>query len=143
MLAVALVVGFVLLERRPDAMAPVSLFSSRVFTAANLMTFLVYGALGAVLFFLVLQLQVTGGYSAIQAGVSTLPMTVVMLLLSSRLSVLAARTGPRLPMTVGPLVCATGALLLSRRRREVDVPAPTSSRGSCCSPSAWPRWSRR
>lgn len=114
LLALALVVGFVLLERRPRAMAPVSLFSSRVFAAANLMSFLVYGALGTVLFFLVLQLQVTLGYSPIQAGVSTLPITVVMLLLSSRLSVLAARTGPRVPMTVGPLVCGTGTLLLSR-----------------------------
>ncbi len=114
LVALALVVGFVLLERRPHAMAPVSLFSSRVFTAANVMSFLVYGALGTVLFFLVLQLQVTLGYSPIQAGISTLPITVVMLLLSSRLSVLAARTGPRVPLTVGPLVCGTGTLLLSR-----------------------------
>ena len=94
-------------------MAPLSMFRSRVFSAANLMTLLVYGALGAVLFFLVLQLQVTRGYDAIAAGVATLPLPVVMLLLSSRASVIAARTGPRLPMTVGPIVCALGALLLS------------------------------
>ena len=60
---------------------------SRVFSAANLMTLLVYGALGAVLFFLVLQLQVTAGYDAIAAGVATLPIPIVMLLLSSRTSV--------------------------------------------------------
>lgn len=104
---------FLRLERRPTAMAPLSLFRSRVFAAANLMTLLVYGALGAVLFFLVLQLQVSAGYDAISAGMSTLPIPVVMLLLSRRSSVLAARTGPRVPMTVGPLVCALGAFLLS------------------------------
>jgi EmrB/QacA subfamily drug resistance transporter len=112
--AVAAWVAFVVLERRPGAMVPLSLFRSRVFSAANLMTLLVYGALGAVLFFLVLQLQVTVGYDAIEAGAATLPIPVVMLFLSSRSSVLAARTGPRLPMTVGPLICAVGAFLLSR-----------------------------
>ena len=94
-------------------MAPMSMFRSRTFSAANLMTLLVYGALGAVLFFLVLQLQVTAEYDAIAAGVATLPIPIVMLLLSSRTSVIAARTGPRLPMTVGPIVCAIGVLLLS------------------------------
>ena len=111
--SVASMAAFVLLERRPGAMAPLSMFASRVFSAANLMTLLVYGALGAVLFFLVLQLQVTAGYDAIAAGVATLPIPIVMLLLSSRTSVIAARTGPRLPMTVGPIVCAVGTLLLA------------------------------
>ncbi len=112
--AVAAWVTFVVLERRPGAMVPLSLFRSRVFAAANLMTLLIYGALGAVLFFLVLQLQVTVAYDAIEAGAATLPIPVVMLFLSSRSSVLASRTGPRFPMTVGPLVCALGAFLLSR-----------------------------
>jgi EmrB/QacA subfamily drug resistance transporter len=110
---VAASAAFVVLERRPHAMAPLSMFSSRVFSAANLMTFLVYGALGSVLFFLVLQLQVTTGYGAIAAGVATLPIPVVMLFLSSRSSVLAARTGPRVSMTIGPLACGSGVLLLS------------------------------
>jgi len=112
---VSLVAGaaFVLAERRPGAMAPVELFASRVFTAANLMTFLVYGALSAVLFLLVLQLQVTSGYSALEAGLATLPITVVMLLFSSRAAVLAARTGPRFPMSIGPVLCAAGVVLLS------------------------------
>jgi EmrB/QacA subfamily drug resistance transporter len=112
-LTVAASAAFIVLERRPHAMAPLSMFSSRVFSAANLMTFLVYGALGSVLFFLVLQLQVTTGYGAIAAGVATLPIPVVMLFLSSRSSVLAARTGPRVSMTIGPLVCGSGVLLLS------------------------------
>jgi EmrB/QacA subfamily drug resistance transporter len=111
--SVAAMAAFVVLERRPGAMAPLSMFASRVFSAANLMTLLVYGALGAVLFFLVLQLQVTAGYDAIAAGVATLPIPIVMLLLSSRTSVIASRAGPRLPMTVGPIVCAIGVLLLS------------------------------
>ncbi len=105
--------AFVVLEKRPGAMAPLSMFRSRVFSAANLMTLLVYGALGAVLFFLVLQLQVSAGYDAIAAGAATLPIPFVMLLLSSRTSVVAARIGPRVPMTVGPIVCSIGVLLLS------------------------------
>jgi len=112
-LAVALTVAFALLERRPGAMAPVQMFASRVFTAANLMTFLVYGALGAVIFLLVLQLQVTSGYGPLAAGLATLPITVLMLLFSSRMATVAARTGPRIPMTVGPLICAAGVVLLA------------------------------
>ncbi len=112
-LAVAAAAAFVWFERRPGAMAPLSMWSSRVFSAANLMTLLVYGALGAVLFFLVLQLQVSTGYGATAAGVATVPVSVIMVLLSSRLSVLFARTGPRVPMTVGPIVCAVGVFLLS------------------------------
>jgi hypothetical protein len=112
-LTVAGALGFVLLQRRPGAMVPLGLFASRIFTAANLMTLLVYGALGALMFLLVLQLQVTAGYGALAAGLATLPVTVVMLLLSSRAAVVAERTGPRLPMTVGPLVCAVGVFLLA------------------------------
>ena len=111
--AVAATVAFVRLERRPGAMVPLGLFGSPVFTAANLMSFLVYGALSTMLFLLVLQLQVSVGYSPLEAGLSALPITVTMLLLSSRFAVLAQRTGPRLPMTLGPLVCAGGVTLLS------------------------------
>lgn len=115
-LAVASVVAlalFVVLERRPGAMAPAELFASRVFTTANLMTFLTYGALGAVMFLLVLQLQVTSGYTPLEAGVSTLPLTLCMLFFSSRAATVAARTGPRIPMSLGPAVCALGVLLLA------------------------------
>ena len=113
LVALAAIAAFVVLELRPHAMAPLSMFRSRVFSAANMMTFLVYGALGSVLFFLVLQLLVTVGYGAIAAGLATVPIALVMLLLSSRASVLAARLGPRIPMTVGPMVCALGIFLLS------------------------------
>jgi EmrB/QacA subfamily drug resistance transporter len=110
---VAAGVGFVVVERRRrEPMLPLGLFGSRTFSAANVMTLLVYAALGAVLFFLVLQLQTVGGYGALAAGVATLPITVCMLLLASRAGALGTRIGPRVPMTVGPLVMAAGVLLL-------------------------------
>ncbi|WP_110180890.1 MFS transporter [Nocardioides solisilvae] len=107
------VVWFVAHERRaPAPMVPPALFGSRTFSAANAMTFLVYAALGAVLFFLVIQLQTVSGWSALAAGLATLPVTVCMLLLASRGGALGERTGPRLPMSLGPLVMAGGTLLL-------------------------------
>lgn len=110
---IAALAAFVVFERRHhDALVPMHLFASRVFSVANLLTVLVYGALGALLFFLVLQLQVVAGWSALAAGLSTLPLTVLMLLFSSRSGALAARAGPRLPLSVGPLLCGVGALLL-------------------------------
>lgn len=111
--ALGALVAFGLLERRPRAMAPVALFRSRIFSAANLMTFLVYGALGVVLFLVVLQLQVTSGYTPLEAGVATLPLTICMLLFSSRAATVAAGIGPRVPMSVGPLLCALGVVMLA------------------------------
>ena len=104
---------FVVFERRHhDALVPMHLFSSRTFSVANVLTVLVYGALGSMLFFLVLQLQVVTGWSPLAAGLATVPLTLVMLALSSRSGALAARIGPRIPLTVGPLLCAAGTLLL-------------------------------
>lgn len=116
MVAVAVggAVAFGIVERRARyPLVPFSLFTSRVFSAANLMTFLVYGALGAMTFFLVLQLQTSSGFSPLASGLATLPITVILLLLSARMAVVAKRIGPRLPMSVGPLVCAAGTLVLS------------------------------
>ena len=107
-------VAFVALERRETApMVPPALFRDRTFSASNAMTFLVYAALGAVLFFLVIQLQTVSGYSALQAGLATLPITLCMLFLAARGGALGARIGPRVPMTVGPLVMAVGTLLVT------------------------------
>jgi EmrB/QacA subfamily drug resistance transporter len=114
--AVGLAVGaaFVVVERRSASpMVEPSLFGSRQFSAANGMTLLVYAALGAVFFFLTLQVQTVLGYGPLAAGMATLPVTLLMLLFAARAGGLAARIGPRLPMTVGPLVCALGVLLLS------------------------------
>jgi EmrB/QacA subfamily drug resistance transporter len=108
-------VAFVAIESRAlDPMLPVSLFKSRQFNGANLTTFAVYAGLGGALFFVVLQLQLTLGYSAIQAGASLLPVTLLMLAFSSRVGVLAQRIGPRIPMTVGPIVAAIGLALLAQ-----------------------------
>jgi EmrB/QacA subfamily drug resistance transporter len=115
LLGVVSLVLFVLFERRHrDALVPMHLFASRTFSVANALTLLVYGALGTMLFFLVLQLQVVTGWSPLAAGLSTVPLTVVMLLLSSRAGAFSARIGPRLPLAVGPALCGVGTLLLRR-----------------------------
>ena len=91
-------------------MLPLSIFASRQFTAANLVTFVVYAALGGVFFLLVVFLQVALGYSPVEAGAASLPMTVLMLALSARAGALAQRIGPRIPLTFGPALIAVGML---------------------------------
>lgn len=93
---------------------PLSLFEERQFTVTNAVTFLVYGALGGTLFLLPVELQVVGGYSPLQAGLALLPLTAIMLALSARSGRLASRIGPRLQMSVGPVVMGTGLALLAR-----------------------------
>jgi EmrB/QacA subfamily drug resistance transporter len=115
LVALVAAVLFLAVERRSShPMLPLGIFAERTFAAANAMTLLVYAALGAVLFFLVLQLQTVGGFSPLLAGLATLPLTVCMLLLAARGGALAARIGPRVPMSLGPLVMAGGMLLLRR-----------------------------
>jgi EmrB/QacA subfamily drug resistance transporter len=118
---VAAAVAFVMVERRrgrPGAptppMLPLDVFGSRQFTAVNVVTFVVYGALGGVFFLLVLELQVVSGFSPLQAGLALVPVTVVMLLLSARAGALAQRVGPRWLMAGGTLTSAAGLLLLTR-----------------------------
>ncbi|MCL7428829.1 MFS transporter [Streptomyces sp. YS415] len=114
-LGVALGVAFVYVEkRRRDPMMPLGIFASRQFTAVNLVTLCVYAALGGFFFLAALQLQVVSGYSALAAGTALLPTTLLMLLFSARSGELADRIGPRIPLTVGPLVCAAGLLLMLR-----------------------------
>ena len=112
---VAALVAFVVWERRtPAPMLPLDIFASRQFTAANLVTFVVYGALGGSLFLMPIQLQRVVGYSPLASGVALVPITVVMLLLSARAGRLSSRIGPRLPMTLGPLGVAAGFALFTR-----------------------------
>ena len=107
-------VGFVARERTTaDPMLPLGVFADRQFTGANLTTLAVYGAMGGFSFFLVLQLQTVLGYDALQSGAAVVPSILVISLLSSRAGALATRLGPRIPMTVGPLVAASGVLYLS------------------------------
>jgi EmrB/QacA subfamily drug resistance transporter len=101
-------------SREPAPMLPLGVFRSRQFSAANAVTFVVYAALGGLLFLVPVVLQVAHGYSPVEAGASLLPVTFIMLGLSSRSGALAARIGPRLQMTVGPLVIATSFLLFTR-----------------------------
>ena len=106
-------VAFVVRERRAAApMLPPALFADRQFTGANLATLAVYGALGGSGLFLVLQLQTVLGYDATAAGAAQLPAIALITLLSPRMGALATRIGPRLPMTVGPLIVAAGTLWL-------------------------------
>lgn len=108
-------VAFVVRERRThDPLLPLDLFRSRQFTGANLVTLLVYAALGGFFFMLVLELQNGLGYRAVQAGAAFLPVNVLMVALSGRVGRLSARIGARLPMTAGALLAAAGFLLLSR-----------------------------
>jgi EmrB/QacA subfamily drug resistance transporter len=110
-----LLIAFVLRERRARMpVLPLSLFSSAQFSAANGVTFVVYGALGGVLFLLPIQLEQVSGYTALEAGISLLPVTVIMLALSARSGALAAKIGPRLQMTVGPVIIAVGLALFAR-----------------------------
>jgi EmrB/QacA subfamily drug resistance transporter len=112
---VALLAGFLVRERRASApLLPLSMFASAEFSAANVVTFVVYGALGAALFLLPIQLEQVSRYTALQAGISLLPVTFIMLLLSARSGALAARIGPRLQMSVGPVVIGAGLLLFAR-----------------------------
>ena len=98
----------------PDPLVPPSLFRSREFTVTNLATVLLYAGLGVSFFLVAYGLQVAGGWSATRAGVALLPATALMLVFSSRSAALAERIGPRLQLTVGPLLAAAGLLLLVR-----------------------------
>jgi EmrB/QacA subfamily drug resistance transporter len=114
-IGVLALVAFLMVEaRRENPMVPLAIFRSHQFSGANAVTFAVYAALGTVTFLLVVHLQTDLGYSALEAGASLLPITACMLLLSARAGALAQRIGPRLPMTVGPLVVAVGMVLLGR-----------------------------
>ncbi|WP_226924687.1 MFS transporter [Georgenia satyanarayanai] len=109
----AAAVAFVVVEARtPHPMLPLGVFSDRTFTVANAATFLIYAALGAVMFFLVLHLQVVAGYSPLAAGAATIPFTVLLLVFSPRVGTLLGRTGPWPLMSLGPAVAAVGAILL-------------------------------
>ena len=107
--------GFVLRVRGARApLIPPVLFRVRQFVAANMVTAAVYAGLGSVFFLLVVYLQTALGYSALAAGVASLPITILMLTLSGTSGHLAERIGPRLQMSAGPLVMAAGMLLLLR-----------------------------
>lgn len=118
---VALLVCFLLYESRArDPMLPLGLFRRRNFSAGNAETLAMYAGLSILFFFLVLFLQQVGGYTPLQSGLATLPVTLVMFSLSKRFGALADRHGPRFFMGAGPLVAACGLLSFQRIGVHVD-----------------------
>ncbi len=113
--------SFIAWEARTEyPMLPLPLFKRRNFAIGNVETFSMYAGLGLLFFFLVLFLQQVAGYSALAAGTTSLPVTIVMFLLSMRFGMLADRYGPRFFMGVGPLVAAAGLAWFLRLDADVD-----------------------
>src|SRR5918998_91372 len=113
-LGVAALVAFVLVERRsPEPMMPLSLFKSRNFSGANLLTLLLYAGLGGSLYFFPFVLIQVHGYSATAAGSAFLPFIVLTFLLSRWAGGLVPRFGPRIPLIVGPVITAGGFILFA------------------------------
>lgn len=111
---VAALVALVVVEARiRHPLVPLALFRVRQLSAANAVTFVVYGALSGSLFLVPIQLQTVMGYSPIESGAALLPITGLMLLFSPRAGRLGSRIGPRVPMALGPIVAGAGLLLLS------------------------------
>jgi EmrB/QacA subfamily drug resistance transporter len=107
--------GFVVLQtRQHDPLVPPDVFADRTFVVANALTFVVYAALGGVMMLFVMQLQVSLGYSPTVSGISGLPITIILLLLSARSGRLAQRFGPRPFLVAGPIVIALGMIMLTR-----------------------------
>lgn len=114
---------FLAYERRAsDPMLELELFTHRNFAVGNVETFAMYAGLGILFFFLVIFLQQVAGYTALESGLATLPVTVVMFALSQRFGALADRYGPRLFMGGGPLVAAAGIILLLRTGLSTSYP---------------------
>jgi EmrB/QacA subfamily drug resistance transporter len=101
-------------RRSPEPMLKLDLFKRRNFSVGNLETLCMYAGLSILFFFLTVFLQQVAGYDALKAGLTTLPVTVVMFFLSKRFGALADRLGPRLFMGAGPLIAAAGILTFLR-----------------------------
>ena len=114
-LGVAAIAGFALVERGKGdrAMTPPAMFGSRAFVGLTLATFLLYGAMGGLLVLLPFVLMEAAGYTPLQAGLALLPFPALIGGASRAMGRLAASVGPRLPLTVGPIVVAAGFALMA------------------------------
>jgi len=111
----ACLAGFIVREATARApMLPLSLFRVRNFAVANAATLTTYAGLIGSSFFLTLYLQQVGGYTALAAGFATVPISLMLFVLSPRFGAFTARVGPRLPMSAGPILGGVGLLLLLR-----------------------------
>jgi Na+/melibiose symporter-like transporter len=107
--------AFVAVERRSGhPMLPLELFRSRQFASATVLALVTYAALGGVIFLFVAFLQISLGYTALQAGAATLPVTLLLLILSAPSGAIAQRIGPRIPLTAGAVLTGAGLLLMAR-----------------------------
>jgi EmrB/QacA subfamily drug resistance transporter len=112
----ALLLAFLLWEMhlKGKAMVPLQLFENRCFSSLNLMTFLLYGAFGGAMLLVPYVLIEAGGYSPIEAGLSLLPLSILLGGLSPLMGKLAVRLGPRIPLTAGPIIVGAGLILATR-----------------------------
>lgn len=112
-IGVLMLAGFLWVEYRrgEKAMMPLGLFKGRCFSGLNLLTFLLYAAFGAAMLLIPYVLITSGGYSPVQAGLAMLPLPLLMTSLSPTMGGVATRTGPRIPLTVGPIIVAGGMVL--------------------------------
>ena len=107
--------AFVAVERRSShPMLPLELFRSRQFASASVLALVTYAALGGVIFLFVAFLQISLGYTALQAGAATLPVTVLLLIGSRPSGAITQRIGPRIPLTTGAVLTGAGLLLMAR-----------------------------
>ena len=114
-LSLAAAGGFTAVERRSGhPMLPLGLFRSRPFASAAVLALVTYAALGGVIFLFVAFLQISLGYTALQAGAATLPVTALLLIGSRPSGAIAQRIGPRIPLTAGAVLTGAGLLLMAR-----------------------------
>ena len=112
-LGLVMAAAFLWVEHRRGqrAMMPLDLFKSRCFAGLNLLTFLLYGAFAAAMLLIPYVLITSGGYSPIQAGLAMLPLPILMTSASPTMGGIAAKLGPRIPLTAGPAVVAAGMVI--------------------------------